>query len=107
LFPFGDNDTTKLFKKYSFDIAYETPMAEVGYQFRDADEFGHWRRRLIILYDQVHLKSASLLRQLWKDTRNLQLYWTFWTAFAIFILTVFATIATVIQTVYSVLGYYK
>ncbi|KAJ9494385.1 hypothetical protein H2202_010168 [Exophiala xenobiotica] len=104
LFPLDDPATVAMMKAEARTFHFEKPFDLP--QTVDDLMFGHWGDRLLALYN-VYTSPPSTWTQLFKDTRNPQLYWTFWLAFAIFVLTVLSTVATIIQTVYSVKTYYE
>src|SRR5437762_2241972 len=50
-------------------------------------DFKIWRDRLLELRQEVYLAPPADWRQLFRDKRNPQQYWTFWLALFILILT--------------------
>jgi hypothetical protein len=70
-------------------------------------DFDVWRDKLLELHEEVFLSPPASWAQLRKDRRNPQQFWTFWIALFILALTIVSTFASVLQTVYSVLAYYK
>jgi hypothetical protein len=62
-------------------------------------DFKIWRDRLLELRQEVYLAPPADWRQLFRDKRNPQQYWTFWLALFILILTLVSTAAGIISTV--------
>jgi hypothetical protein len=96
LFPAWDVETRKLLGAASQDFHTIEPVAES--RQLNLIEYDHWRTRLLDVYDEIYLSPPVSWRQLWRDRRNPQQFWTFWIALVILMLTLVSTAAGIAQT---------
>lgn len=61
-------------------------------------QFHHWRDRLVALHGEVYCAAPDDWRQLFRDNRNKQQWWTFWLAFVILWLSLAATSLAAVST---------
>jgi len=65
-------------------------------------DFGHWRDRLLEVYEEIFESPPVSREQLWADRRNPQQFWTFWIALAILGLTILSNVTGIVQAWASV-----
>jgi hypothetical protein len=105
LFPMDDPATEILLHRRGQTFHRDVPFATR--RTLNVLDFDVWRDKLLELHEEVFLSPPASWAQLRKDRRNPQQFWTFWIALFILALTIVSTFASVLQTVYSVLAYYK
>jgi hypothetical protein len=95
LFPHWDATTDRLLGEHDQDFHRLGPYD--GPPTLNLMEFNHWRDRLLELYDVVFQSPPVSWKQLWRDRRSPQQFWTFWIALVILVLTLISTIASIMQ----------
>jgi hypothetical protein len=95
LFPHWDATTIRLLEKHGQDFHRSGPYD--GPPTLNIMEFNHWRDRLLEVYDVVFQSPPVSWKQLWRDRRNPQQFWTFWIALLILALTLISTVASIMQ----------
>lgn len=96
LFPHWDPETNKLLKQHGQTFQQQGPYDLPA--SLDLSEFDHWRDRLLEIHDVVFQSPPASWRQLYRDRRNPQQFWTFWIALIILALTFSSTVLTAVQT---------
>jgi hypothetical protein len=95
LFPHWDGATVRLLEKHGQTFHSSGPYD--GPAPLNLMEFDHLRDRLLEVYDVIFQSPPVSWKQLWRDRRNPQQFWTFWIALLILVLTLISTIATIMQ----------